>query len=692
MFPTEPLNSKTIDGYLTAATHLITHAGAIPLDKAPDPRRLHSFMGPLGIGVRRMHAAVAAADPAMEDLPLLAATFVNLYDAAYRYATTLEKNHRISDGFPERIKRARDTINVICDADGINTEAISTALIPGADLIPDLPGHNPALDLADNEKTHGPAHSDRSNETVEPLAAALQQHMPPGVDPHTVARYVVSNHLDPFAALVLVRRLSTGTADGMSFEKTLRTLQRMKTTAQQSGGLAAEKDTANVVLRGLAEARRQPRVTQTQPTATNTAPRWPQDIDAPVPYTMDSGIFWLEMREHRKEFFTNLTELTRLLGDREAIKAAITDTWTRTVTSARVAAFVDSVGERLTQAGITAQQLAGVHLRMADRKSDRGHEPGVGFSRLGDEILTAHTVLNTLTSRADDLAAMSFDVMGEVKLDAALDDLVTAAQWRAPLWGGHGPRPEIPFTETPLAYASEALTTSFGWYHEKIIDPYRLGRYFGQVAAARYRPLPTESTAPVEYIETTESDESIEPDEVTQELWRRRDLARDGVSIMLHAGRLHPAAVSEGAQRINTIVDDMETLSMRRRRYPQEYAEVVRDGWAAVRAHVNRAHTANHASSRWRLGYERAVKTANNPWKRKPREKGDAAPIKTSHLPGFGEEPAPSETHRASERPAPPVRSEEELADDPALPSWLRGLPKALVQPTGTATPRTRSR
>lgn len=230
------------------------------------------------------------------------------------------------------------------------------------------------------------------------------------------------------------------------------------------------------------------------------------------------------------------------------------------------------------------------------------------------------------------------------------------------------------------------------WHHEKIIDPYRLGRYFGQVGAARHRPLSTESTAPVEYIETTGFDESIEPDEVTQELWRRRDLARDGVNIMLHAGRLHPAAVSEVAQRINTLVDEMATLSVMRLRNRQKYEKIMRDGWTAVRVNVDRAHEANHASSRWRLGYERAVKAANNPWKQKSSKKGAAAPVKTSHLPGFGEEPTPSETHRASERPATPVPPEEELVNDPTLPSWLNGLPKALVQPPPTATTRLRSR
>ncbi|MGH3429657.1 MAG: hypothetical protein ACRDQZ_19160, partial [Mycobacteriales bacterium] len=360
----------------------------------------------------------------------------------------------------------------------------------------------PALDLADEEKTHGRARRDRAAEARMPLAALLRSHFAADVDADALARYVVTEHsgpyVDPFVALQAVRSLSGGMTPKASFEDVLNALARKRSAAGRKEGVADEKRTAELLLRGLSRARSGASAGPDPAVATDHEPRpaGPRNIYTPdLPYAIDADVFWLGFDAYRRQFFTDLTALTELLGDTEAVKAAITDKWTRTVTPTLVTGFVDEVGERLAHAEIAAQQLAGVHLRMAAPRSGIEQAPGVAFSRVGEEIDKVHTVLNGLRGRADELAAMSFDVLNDARLAAALGELAGSVRWAEPLWGGQDSRPEVPFAETPLARAGAKLAEDFGDKKQrvdhKITDPHRLARYFGGVAQERHRPLPT---------------------------------------------------------------------------------------------------------------------------------------------------------------------------------------------------------
>ncbi|HEX3731698.1 MAG TPA: hypothetical protein VHU91_02075 [Mycobacteriales bacterium] len=716
MFPaaTERVDADTIDGYLTAATNLTIHAGDILRDRAAaDSRRLHSFFGPLSVGMRRMHAGIAAADPGMEDLPLLVATFANLYDVAQLYTRTLESRNRVPDGFFERMKNAGDAVKALSNTKMIDADAVSAALGPGVTLLTGLPGYNLALDLPDEEKTHGRARRDRAAEARVPLAALLRPHLAADVDADVVARYVVAEHpgpyVDPFVALQAVRSLSGGMTPGASFEDVLNALASKRSAAGRKEGLADEKRTAELLLQGLSRARSSASAGPDAAVAADHKPTpiGPRNIYTPnLPYAIDADVFWLGLDAYRKEFFADLTALTELLGDTEAVKAAITDKWTRTITPTLVTGFVDEVGERLVHAEIAAQQLAGVHLRMADPKSGVEQAPGAAFSRIGEEIDKVHTTLNGLRGRADELAAMSFDVLNDARLDAALGELAGSVRWAEPLWGGQDPRPEVPFADTPMARTGAKLAEDFGDKKQradhKITDPHRLARYFGGVAQERHRPLPTD------------------PEGVRYELTRRRMLAMDGVNIMLHAAMLHPEAVPQVARRINALVDDMAELTLRQLENPEEYdREALRKAWSAVHRHVDQATAdpdpadsepdsvagldsepesktttkARPASSSWRLAYGRRVEYATGlvyrPWQRKPVKDDRAAPVETRYLPESHEGPSPSEgaeyrtggdarrdfptTDKVTAAPVPQPEGRRETADGPGSLRW-RGL------------------
>lgn len=636
MFPTTPLNSENVDDYLTAATHIFTQANAIQREKLSEPRRLHSFMGPLSIGARRMHTAIATADPTMEDLPLAATTLMNLYETIQRYVRVLETNHLVPEGLLPRVTAAHDALAGLARATTVDARTVTEALAPSAALIPALPRHNPALDLAENEKTYGAAHRDRGREVVDPLAAALGPHVPADVDARLVAARVAETHADPFVALRVTRDLSAGMTDRVSFKAVLQRLAGAKTAAQRKAGLAAERETAIALLRAMGRAEHTGEAVSAveKPAAPSG---WPHDPHAPSEYSIDSEDYWREVTEYRTKFFNDLTRLTETLGDREAIKSALTDRWTRTITPPLVAAFVDDMGGRLVRAEVTAQQLAGVHLRMANPKSRQWQElAGVAYGRLADEILTAHESVAGLKNRTVDLAAMSFDVLGETSLDAELGGIAQSVQWKAPSLGRRAVNPESALAESPLARISGKLLQNFDWSNGKVVDPYRLGRYFGYVAAARHRPLPTEGEA------------------VAGELWRRVELARDGANLMLHAGRLHPASVEEVSRRVHGLIDDMETLTLARAREVGGSSEIVHRSWTLVRRQLDHLEEprVDPTSSAWRHVFEdRIERGVKSCWRKPPRPAPRGTTAKVQHCSSGGTSRTGSSSTRRRQPP-----------------------------------------
>lgn len=656
---------------MEAATNLIKHAEALIRTPGVDPRRLHSFLGPLRVGAREMTSALAAADPADDDTALLAVTFSNLSAITLGYLRRLRAESLGVGASPAVMSNLRNALNALADASGSNERRETQRLAVGVaqQAAATAPRHSPKDQLAQNERFHGQAHADRTVLARRQLSEILVKADSPEIDPIALADAIATAHNDPLAAVPLVASFSNAVTPERTFTEVVRTLITTRISRERRYALAAELETAKVVMDAIWDLRRRRRSGAAEGYGESLSTIYAGEVPE---YAIPHRQFVAEVTQYRDEFFRELGDATGSLDGVNAVVDGVIDPWSRIVERDSFTTYVQSMSQRLAILEVGAQQLAGAHLRIARPGGDEQDQPGWVFSAIASDIAAKRDQVSALVSRWEQLAD-AVDEGDKAAVVGILSDFRASPQWVRRLGGD-----TTAYSRSQLAHNSAALLEPLRRRDGKIVDGYRLARYFGRVAEARFTAFPAKARS---------------DDERRTLSWHRgirTQLARDGANMMLHAGGLHPAAVMATAVHISTLVNDVRDMLLASIQ-SSEAGEKIPEAFDDVYQHVDVVlELDNPTSSQWRKRFEQLLEqsiTLSFPPHTLPYGVRRVKPMTAEPE---GDNPSLADGANSSAPRAP--RASDKMVYNPPdprtvhdqnLPIWLRGLPAEMVYPDG---------